>query len=186
MRRTAPPAVTSASPTRTASTTPGAPSDSRPARTLLPPMHPGRRLSLPLPSSFGRDFVRQSAFDYKLRAPLRVAPSSRGSIRTSNGWPLSPGPFAPARDPAGPSTHPALHGPRFPLRPQRIDPLSTAPGQHAASTGCTTLLSAPHRLGPARGLFMMHHVPPYTSDSRSGPALPPTRLGHVTSLPMQP
>ena len=77
-------------------------------------------------------------------------------------WPLSPGPFAPARDPAGPSTHPALHGPRFPLRPQRIDPLSTAPGPQAASPGCTTLLSAPHRLGPARGPFMIRITSPLT------------------------
>ena len=119
--------------------------------------------------------------NYKLAPPLRAFPSSPGSIRTSNGWPLSPGLLAPARAPDSPYTHPALHGPRLCMLPARL---------HTTPPTRTLYTTLPKRFTPRPGLAHPHvtaitsrstHVP----SDRAGP-LGRTRLGRPGPTPAGP
>ena len=109
-----------------------------------------------------RDFRRsERVFFYKLCVPLR-APSS-----SLDGLTIRAPSYRLMNRLARPLTRPAL--PPTASAPTR----AFGPGSHAALLGCTTLLSAPQRLGPARPAARSRCITsPYTSDSRSGPVLP--------------
>jgi hypothetical protein len=82
-------------------------------------------------------------------------------------WPISPGPLAPARDTGGPPHSPALHGPRFRLRPQRLNtPSARARSPSRTDSDALHLPSmsarrpGPHAApDPTRMLYTMHVGP---------------------------
>ena len=138
--------------------------------------------------SFLRERLRQTEWITNLPRHCVAPSSSPGSIRTSNGWPLSPGPLAPARAPDSPHTHPALLGPRSRLPPARL---------HTTPRTRTLYTTLPKRFTPRPGLAHPHvtaitlyttarpkHIPtsrrsrPHnTRPLRSGSPLGHTRLG---------
>ena len=142
----------------------------------------------PLSPSFLREGLRQTEWITNLPRHCVSPPSSPGSIWTSNGWPLSPGPLAPARAPDSPHTHPALLGPRSRLPPARL---------HTTPRTRTLYTTLPKCFTPRPGLAHPHvtaitlyttarpkHIPTSrrsrshnTRPLRSGSPLGHTRLG---------